>query len=154
MIKSIRILISIIASLDYEIQKTDVKTTFLNGNLDENIYIVQSEGFIENSQEEKVCELKRSIYGLKQASRSQNKCFDQAIKIYGFDQNINESCVYKRIQNDKAVFLVLYVDDILIIMNNIKALLSTKVQLAQQFDMKDIGEANYILGIQILGDRM
>ena len=55
MIKSIRILLSIVVSLDYEIWKMDVKTTFLNGNLDESIYMLQPEGFIEKGQEGKVC---------------------------------------------------------------------------------------------------
>ena len=106
-IKSIRILISIVASLDYEIWQIDVKIAFLNDNLDESIYMVQPEEFIEKGQEGKVCELKRSIYGLKQTSHSWNKRFDQAIKMYGFDQNIDEPCVYKRIQNDKVIFLML-----------------------------------------------
>ena len=108
----------------------DVKTAILNGNLGESIDIVQPEGLIEKGQEGKVCELKRSIYGLKQASCSWNKRFDQGIKMYGFDQMIDEPCVYKRIENDKVIFLVLYVDNILIIRNDIGALSSTKVWLA------------------------
>ena len=105
MIKSIRVLLSIVTSFDYETWQTDVKIAFLNGNLDESIYMVQAEGFIEKGQEGKVCELKQSIYGLKQASRSWNKHFNQAIKMYGFHQNIDEPCVYKIIQNDKVSFL-------------------------------------------------
>ena len=70
MLKSIRILLSIAAHYDYEIWQMDVKTTFLNGNLDEEIYMMQSEGFIAKNQEHMVCKLKRSIFGLKQASRS------------------------------------------------------------------------------------
>ena len=89
--------------------------------------MVELERFIAKGQEGKVCELKRSIYGLKQASHSWNKCFDQAIKMHGFDKNIDKPCVYKRIQNDKVIFLVLYVDDILIIGNDIGTLSSTKV---------------------------
>ena len=115
--------------------------------------MVQPEGFIKKCQEGKVCELERSIYGLKQASHFLNKCFDQAIKMYEFDQNIDQPCVYKRIQNDKVILLVLYVDYIVIIRNDIGALLSTKFWLVQQFDMKDISAANYILGIHILRDR-
>ena len=65
MLKSIRILLSIAAHYDYEIWKMDVKTTFLNGNLEEEIYMMQSEGFIAKNQEHMVCKLKRSIYGLK-----------------------------------------------------------------------------------------
>ena len=70
MIKSICILLCSATFYDYEIWKMDVKTTFLNGNLEESIYMKEPEGFIEQGQEQKVCKLKRSIYGLKQASRS------------------------------------------------------------------------------------
>ena len=103
MFKSIRILLSIAAYFDYEIWQMDVKTAFLNGNLDESIYMMQPEGFISQDQEQKVCKLQRSIYGLKQASRSWNIRFDTAIKTYGFEQNVDEPCVYKRII-DKKVF--------------------------------------------------
>ena len=70
MIKSFRILLSILAHLDYEIWQMDVKTTFLNGYLDEDIYMEQPEGFIAKGQDSKVCKLRKSIYGLKQLSRS------------------------------------------------------------------------------------
>lgn len=86
MLKSIRILLSIVAFYDYEIWQMDVKTAFLNGHLEEDIYMVQPDGFVANGQEQKVCKLHRSIYGLKQASRSWNIRFDQAIKSLGFDQ--------------------------------------------------------------------
>ncbi|GJV22536.1 retrotransposon protein, putative, ty1-copia subclass [Tanacetum coccineum] len=79
-IRAIRILISIAAYYDYEIWKMDVKTTFLNGYLDEDIYMVQPEGFVDPNHPRKVCKLRRSIYGLKQASRSWNKRFDEEIK--------------------------------------------------------------------------
>ena len=81
MLKSIRILLSIATFYDYEIWQMDVKTTFLNGNLEESIYMSQPEGFIKQDQEQKVCKLKKSIYGLKQASRSWNIRFDIEIKI-------------------------------------------------------------------------
>ena len=80
MLKSIRILLSIaVYYYDYEIWQMDVKTVFLNGNLEEEIYMLQPESFIAKNQEYMVCKLKRSIYGLKQASRSWNIRFDQAI---------------------------------------------------------------------------
>ena len=126
MLKSIRILLSIAAVLDYEIWQMDVKTAFLNGHLEENIYMQQPDGFIQKGQKHMVCKLKRSIYGLKQASRSWNIRFDQAIKSFGFIQNIDEPCVYKKIQEKFVAFLVLYVDDILLIGNNIRVLTTTK----------------------------
>ena len=70
MLKFIKITLSIATHYDYEIWQMDVKTTFLNGNLEEEIYMMQLEGFIAKNQEHMVCKLKRSIYGLKQASRS------------------------------------------------------------------------------------
>ena len=97
MLKSIRILLAVAASLDYEIWQMDVKTAFLNGNLEEDIYMRQLEGFIAKGQEHMVCKLQRSIYGLKQASRSWNIRFDQAITSFRFKKNPNEPCVYKRI---------------------------------------------------------
>ena len=127
----------------------DVKTTFLNGNLEEELYMMQPEGFVAKNQEHMVCKLKRFIYGLKQASRSWNIRFDQAIKSFGFEQNLNEPCMYKRDRDKVVMFLVLYVDDILLIGNDVGVMLSVKVWLSSQFDMKDLGEANFILGIKL-----
>ena len=76
MLKSIRILLSIAAHLDYEIWQMDVKTAFLNGHLEEDIYMMQPDGFMVNNQEQRVCKLQKSIYGLKQASRTWNIHFD------------------------------------------------------------------------------
>ena len=90
----------------------DVKIAFPNGELEEEVYMIQPEGFT-SSDESKVCKLQRSIYGLKQASRSWNIYFDKVIKIYGFIKNEEEPCIYKWINNFIVIFLVLYVDDIL-----------------------------------------
>ena len=115
--------------------------------------MMQPEGFIAKNQEHMVCKLKRSIYELKQASRLWNIRFDQAIKSFGFEQNLDEPCVYKRHQDKVVMFLVLYVDDILLIGNNVGVMSSIKVCLSSQFDMKDLGEANFILGIKLWRDR-
>ena len=153
MLKSIRILLAVAASLDYEIWQMDVKTAFLNDNLNEDIYMQQPEGFKAKGKEHMVCKLQRSIYGLKQASRSWNIRFDQAITSFGFEKSPDEPCVYKRIQAQKIVFLVLYVDDILLIGNDKQVLSGVKDWLHKQFEMKDLGEANYILGIKLIRDR-
>jgi Reverse transcriptase (RNA-dependent DNA polymerase) len=84
MFKSIRILLAIAAFHDCEIWQMDVKIAFLNGNLEEDVYMTQPMGFEDPNNASKVCKLKRSIYGLKQASRSWNKCFDKEIKEFGF----------------------------------------------------------------------
>ncbi|KAA3461794.1 gag/pol protein [Gossypium australe] len=85
-----------------------VKTAFLNGYLEESIYMMQPTEYIAKGNEHKVCKLIRSIYGLKKASCSWNHKFDQAIKTFGFEQNLNEPCVYKRLGDGKVVFLILY----------------------------------------------
>ena len=105
----------------------DVKTGFLNGNLETEIYMMQLEGFITKNQEHMVCKLKMSIYGLKQASRSWNIIFDQVIKSFDFEQNLDEPCVYKRHQDKVVMFLVLYVDDILLIGNDVGVMSSVDV---------------------------
>ncbi|GKF22239.1 retrotransposon protein, putative, ty1-copia subclass, partial [Tanacetum coccineum] len=105
-IRAIRILIVIAAFYDYEIWQMDVKTAFLHGYHDEDIYMVQPEGFIDPKHPRKVCKLQRSIYGLKQASRSWNKRFDEEIKRFGFTQNLDESCVYQKASGRNVTFLI------------------------------------------------
>ena len=90
---------------------------------------------------------------MKQASRSWNLRFDEVIKSFGFVQNVEEFCVYKKSSWSSVAFLVLYVDDILLIGNDVKLLESVKEYLNSQFSMKDLGEAAYILGIKIYRDR-
>ncbi|KAL0289502.1 UNVERIFIED_CONTAM: Retrovirus-related Pol polyprotein from transposon TNT 1-94 [Sesamum radiatum] len=94
-----------------------------------------------------------SIYGLKQASRSWNIRFDEVIRGYDFIKNDFDPCIYKKVSGSSVAFLVLYVDDILLIGNDVKMLGDTKVWLSTQFSMKDLGEASYILGIKIIRDR-
>ncbi|GJW53621.1 retrotransposon protein, putative, ty1-copia subclass [Tanacetum coccineum] len=152
-IRAIRILIAIAAFYDYEIWQMDVKTAFLNGHLSEEVYMVQPEGFVNPKYPNRVCKLKRSIYGLKQASRQWNKRFDDEIKKFGFSQNRDEPCVYMKASGSYVTFLILYVDDILIMGNNIPMLQDVKSYLGRCFAMKDLGEAAYILGIKIYRDR-
>ena len=96
MLKSIRILFAIAAHYDYEVWQLDVKTAFLNGYVEEEIFMEQPKGF-ESEEGSKVCKLNRSIYGLNQASRSWNHHFDEAICSYGFIKNADEPCVYKKV---------------------------------------------------------
>jgi hypothetical protein len=110
MLKSVRILLSIDVYFDYEIWQMDVKMTFLNRNLTKDVYMIQSEGFIDPKHPWKICKLQKSIYGLKQASRSWNLCFDEVVKGFGFIKNVEEPCIYKKVSGSVIVFLVLYVD--------------------------------------------
>src|SRR5262249_16567532 len=131
MVKSIRILLAIAAYHDYEVWQMDVKTAFLYGNLSEDVYMEQPQGFISKDHPHKVCKLERSIYGLKQASRSWNHRFDEAIKSFNFVQNGDEPCVYRKASGSSIEFLILYVDDILLIGNDVESLSSTKSWLSK-----------------------
>ncbi|KAJ9558789.1 hypothetical protein OSB04_013403 [Centaurea solstitialis] len=153
MLKSIRILMAISAYFNYEIWQMDVKTAFLNGKLTEDVYMEQPEGFEDPKNPNKVCKLLKSIYGLKQASRSWNLHFDERIKEFGFAKSEFEPCVYTKFSGSIVTFLVLYVDDILLIGNNVPTLQSVKEWLSKCFQMKDLGEAAYILGIKIYRNR-
>ncbi|KAK9009221.1 hypothetical protein V6N11_035766 [Hibiscus sabdariffa] len=126
MFKSIRILLAVAVFHDYEIWQMDVKTAFLNGKLEEDVYMTQPEGFVTPENARKVCKLQRSIYGLKQASRSWNLRFNEAIQEFGFIRNEDEPCVNKKFSGSIVSFLILYVDDILIIGNDIPTLQSIK----------------------------
>ncbi|GJV83657.1 retrotransposon protein, putative, ty1-copia subclass [Tanacetum coccineum] len=132
-IRAIRILIAIAAYYDYEIWQMDVKTTFLNGHLSKEVYMEQPEGFVNPKQ--------------------WNKRFDDEIKKFGFTQNPDEPCVYQKANGSYIAILILYVDDILLMGNNIPMLQDVKSYLGRSFAMKDLGDAAYILGIKIYRDR-
>jgi hypothetical protein len=149
MLKSIRILPAIAAFYNCEIWQMDIKTVFLNGNLSEDLYMIQPEGFVDPKNAGKICKLQKSIYGLKQASRNWNIRFDEVVKGFGFIKNEEEPCVYEMASGSAVAFLVLYVDDILLIGNDIPMLEATKSSLRKSFSMKDLGEAAYIWGINI-----
>ncbi|KAJ9557532.1 hypothetical protein OSB04_012146 [Centaurea solstitialis] len=137
----------------HEIWQMDVKTTFLNGKLTEDVYMQQPEGFVDPKYPSKVCKLLKSISGLKHASRSWNLQFDERIKEFGFTKSVFEPCVYTKFSGSIVTFLVLYVDDILLIGNDVPTLQSVKAWLSRCFQMKDLGEAAYTLGIKIYRNR-
>ena len=115
--------------------------------------MVQLEHFALGDTKKMVCKLKKSIYGLKQASRQWYHKFHQVVISFGFEMNLVDDCVYHKFSGRKYIFLVLYVDDILLATNDMDLLKETKKFLSNKFEMKDLGEASFVLGIQILPDR-
>ena len=112
---SIRILLAVAAQNNWELEQLEVKTTFLHGELDETIYMDQSEGFLVHGSESKVCLLKKSLYGWKQASMQWHIKFDEHMEKIGFQKSEYDSCVYFRGGDGTAMtYLLLYVDNILI----------------------------------------
>ena len=94
----------------------DVKTTFLNGDLEEEVYMDQPDGFSIEGNNHMVCKLKKSIYGLKQASRQWYLKFNDTITSFGFPENTADRCIYRKISGSKFIFLVLYADDIFLLL--------------------------------------
>jgi Reverse transcriptase (RNA-dependent DNA polymerase) len=113
MFKSIQMLLSIVAFHDYEIWQMNVKTVFLNGNLEDDVHMIQPTGFEDPKNAGKVSKLLRSIYGLKQVSRSWNLRFDEEVRKFDFIKCEEEPCVYRKTSGSAIAFLILYVDDIL-----------------------------------------
>ena len=143
-------LIGIAALRNLEIHQMDVKTAFLNGELEEEIYMKQPEGFVIPGQEHKVCRLVKSLYGLKQAPKQWHEKFDSVMMSNGFSINECDKCLYIKNTNHGYVLLCLYVDDMLILGSNNDIINQTKNMLKSKFDMKDMGLADVILGIKIL----
>jgi Reverse transcriptase (RNA-dependent DNA polymerase) len=150
---SFRIIIALVAHFDLELYQMDVKTVFLNGDIDEYIYMSQPPNYESNDSKQMVYKLKKSIYGLKQASRQWYFKFHQVIISFGFEPNLVDECIYHKFSGSKFVFLILYVDDILLASNDKNMMHETKKFIFKHFDMKDLDKASYVLGLKIHRDR-
>ncbi|PKI64657.1 hypothetical protein CRG98_014946 [Punica granatum] len=127
----------------------DVKIAFLNGDLEEEVYMEQPEGFVLPGNEHKVCKLIKSLYGLKQTPKQWHEKFDSVISSYGFSHNCADKCFYTKFTEMYGVIICLYVDDLLIFGTNLEGVRETKEYLASNFKMKDLNEVDTILGINV-----
>ena len=153
--QSIRVVLGLAASLNLEIKQMDVKTVFLHGDLEEEIYMEQPEGFQEKIKEGYVCRIVKSLYGLKQAPRQWYRKFSSVMIEHGYKMNKTDHCVFvRKFSDDDFIILLLYVDDMLIVGRNISKISELKETLSKSFAMKDLGPARQILGIRIIRDRV
>ncbi|KAD6795292.1 hypothetical protein E3N88_06188 [Mikania micrantha] len=151
---SIRVILALTAVNDFELEQLDVKTAFLHGYLDEKIYMVQPLGFEVEEHKRKMCLLKRSLYGLKQSPRQWYQRFDDYIVSHDFSRSKYDSCVYFQEYNSgEFLYLLLYVDDILVACKDKLQITAVKQLLMREFDMKELGDAKKILGMEIYRDR-
>ncbi|CAM8876646.1 unnamed protein product [Rhodiola kirilowii] len=152
--KTLRLLIAITAIFDWHIEQMDVKTAFLHGDLLETIHMFQPEGFVDKTKPNHVCLLRKSIYGLKQSPRQWNKKFDSCMLDLRFIRSKYDTCLYlKRVKNNAPLFVLLYVDDLLLISSSLSDIKMIKSGLQKHVDMKDLGIAQKILGVKITRDR-
>ena len=151
----IRILLSIGAMLNLEIHQMDVKTAFLNGELEEEVYMAIPDGIDRNElTSESVCKLCRTLYGLKQSPRMWNKCIDDHLTSQGFIRSNSDHGVYVRCKNDNSIAIIaLYVDDLILLTDSMPMMNELKGELKMAFEMMDCGDIHHFLGLCINRDR-
>jgi hypothetical protein len=134
---SIRIIIALAASMGWKLHQMDVKTTFLNGEIEEEVYIEQPEGFVIHNEKSHVCRLKKALYGLKQAPRAWYEKMDGFLMSLGFNKSVADPNLYYHIVGNECLILVLYVDDLFLIGSE-RLIPECKRALTLEFKMKDL----------------
>lgn len=149
---TIRTLLSVGTQNMYHFEQLDVKTAFLNGDLEENVYIYPPEGV--KCGDGYVLKLKKSLYGLKQSSKCWNNKINESLMKLGFNRSEADYCLYiKNMENENILYLLLYVDDIILSGPDLTIINECKRELMEQFEIKDKGELRNFLGLEIKYDR-
>ena len=148
--ESIRILLALSAQFKWKVHHLDVKSAFLNGEIEEEIYVHQPVGFIKKGKEDYVLRLKKALYGLKQAPRAWNYKLDCILKSMGFIRSVGDQAVYilKNVQDKLLVGVS--VDDLIITGSNTEGIEEFKTSMKTQFEMTDFGLLNSYLGIEVI----
>ena len=150
--ESVRSLLSLAAEKGLLLHQMDVSAAFLNGELDEEIYMSQPQGFIIPGKENLVCKLQKSLYGLKQSPRCWNTALDGYLQDIGFENSKSDSCIYIRNRNNSFCVVAVYVDDLIIASKSIDEIETIKKSMNNRYKMKDLGALKYFLGINIMQD--
>lgn len=150
-LQTIRILLALGNKFDLEIEHMDVKTAFLNGDLEEDVYMRPPQGI--DIPGGKVLKLRKSLYGLKQAPRCWNQKFHDVMTKLGFERTNSEPCLYIKSTDSSVSIIVLYVDDMLFLSNDKSEMKRIKQQLSFEFEIKDLGAVENFMGMQIQRDR-
>ncbi len=146
---SIRCILALAALEDMEIHQMDMKTAFLNGELEKEIYMEHPQRFVHEGGEHLMCKLHKSLYGLKQSLRAWNQKLDAYFKSIEFMKSEANPSVYIAQVGDVKFFIVVYVDDFILVCNDQNKLLQIKEELSQKFKMKDMGELHFFLGMEV-----
>jgi transposase InsO family protein len=146
---TIRLVLAIAAQKGWKVFQLDVKSAFLNGDLQEEIYVEQPEGFVVQGGEDKVYLLKKALYGLKQASRAWYSKINDHLLSIGFVKSLSESTLYVKHKGKNSLIISLYVDDLLVTGNDTRLIEEFKQEMMQAFEMTDLGLMTFFLGIEI-----
>jgi len=150
---SICCILALAALEDMEIHQMDVKTAFFNGEFKGEIYMGQPQGFVHQGGEHLVCKLHKSLYGLKQSPRAWNQKLNVFIKSIEFMKSEANPSVYVAQVGDVKFFIVVYVDDLILVCNDQNKLLQIKEELSQKFEMKNLVELHFFLGMEVERNR-
>jgi hypothetical protein len=145
---SIGTIIALVAKMKWKLHQMDVKTTFLNGIIEEEVYIEKPQGFKVEYKKSHVCKLKKALYGLKQAPKAWYGDIDSFLTSLGFTKSKVDSNLYFKVMNDKPVILLLYVDD-LFLTEEENIITECKKRFALKFEMKYLGLMHYFLGLEV-----
>ena len=148
-LETVRLIISLAAQNNWKIHQMDVKSAFLNGVLEEEVYIQQPLGYVVKKNEEKVLKLKKALYGLKQAPRAWYSRIDKYFQENGFTKCPYEHALYIKIKGEDVLIVCLYVDDLIFTGSNQKMFQEFKKAMTKEFEMTDIGLMAYYLGIEV-----
>ncbi|KAL5758013.1 hypothetical protein ACOSP7_020624 [Xanthoceras sorbifolium] len=147
-LNTIRVLLSLAVNLNWKLHQMDVKNAFLNGELAEEVYMKGPPG-LENDYGDKVCKLKKSLYGLKQSPRAWFERFTKAVKRFGYTQCQADHTLFVHHATGVITILIVYVDDIIMTGNSEEEIQKLKSFLAKEFEIKDLGSMKYFLGMEV-----
>lgn len=142
-------LLALAAQKGWVIHQMDIKSAFLNGYLEEEIFVEQPEGFVLQGQEGKVYRLKKALYGLKQAPRSWYSRIDAHLVNLGFVKSLSEFTLYVKKVNEDILVVSLYVDDLFVTGSCMELICKFKDEMKEVFEMTDLGRMTFFLGIQV-----
>lgn len=146
---SLRLIYALSVEHNLQLRQLDVSTAFLNGTLDEEIYMEQPEMFVQEATKHKVCKLQKAIYGLKQSGRQWFKCIDAIILEFGLHRSNYDQCIYYVQSEDTLMIVALYVDDIVIASNNQMMTKKFVKALQSKFDIQDLGVPQHCIGLEV-----
>jgi hypothetical protein len=147
---TVRVLLAVAAAKGWHLHQIDVKNAFLQGELEEQVYMVQPPGFHSETNSSAVCRLKKSLYELKQALRAWNTKITQQLRKMSFETSKADSSLFVWKTRLGPICILLYVDDFIIIGANLDEINRVKCELAASFDMKDLGDLHYFLRIEVI----
>jgi len=150
---TIRCILALTAANWWVLHQMDVKTAFLNGDLDEEVYMEQPDGYVDPTYPDKVCRLLQALYGLKQSPKMWYAKLYDFLKSQGFDNIDPDACLYLIMDDGEIIIVLVYVDDLLLVASSLAAIYKTKDALHKRFEMKDLGEAKVIHGLEIRRDK-